>query len=95
MNKDVIPKGDYCYDENGRCPYWSKDKTLPEQENGRCAFLGKSDWDLNEEKYITEYWVGKKHIQLDRAHSSHELGFPGGGLLWDECKECGINRDVA
>ena len=49
MNKHRIPKGIYCYDENGNCPYWSIDKSLPEQENGYCAYLKQSDWDINEE----------------------------------------------
>ena len=50
MNKNKIPKGMYCYDDNGYCPYWSEDKSLPEQENGYCAYLHKSDHD-----YFIEY----------------------------------------
>jgi hypothetical protein len=40
MNKDksVIPKGYFCYDENGVCPYWSIKEDLPEQENGFVVF---------------------------------------------------------
>jgi len=40
-----IPKGIYCYNENGVCPYWSIDSTKPEQENGYCAFLEVGDWE--------------------------------------------------
>ena len=36
----VIPNGIYCYDENGKCPYWSLREDLPEQYNGFCDFLG-------------------------------------------------------
>jgi Fe-S-cluster containining protein len=68
-----IPKDTmYCYDtEPGhsfktfrRCPFHRRFDFLPEQENGYCYFLNKSDVDLD-----------------------------GWGLLWDECKECGINYE--
>jgi len=95
-DESVIPKGLYCYTridgKHTRCPYWARLKDAKHQENGYCAFLEKSDWELNEEKYIKEYWLGDEHIQLDRAYSSHEMGFCD-SLLWDECKECGINMD--
>ena len=41
----VIPKGIYCYDKNGTCPYWSKHPDHEEQENGYCAFLEYGDWE--------------------------------------------------
>lgn len=41
-----IPKGCYCYDENGLCPYWDKDLTKPDQENGYCHYLKKGDDEL-------------------------------------------------
>lgn len=58
-----IPKGCYCYDENGLCPHWEKRHDKPEQENGYCHYLQKGDWDFTF------------------------------GLLWDQCKECGVNLD--
>jgi hypothetical protein len=60
--EELIPQGLYCYDENGKCPFWWKDIDKPEQENGYCLYMKKGDWDL------------------------------GGGLLWDQCKECGVNE---
>jgi len=53
-DKKLIPKGLYCYTfKNGKravCPYWSTDKVHTiYQENGYCEYLGKGDWDLNEE----------------------------------------------
>ena len=48
-----IPKGIYCYDENGRCPYWERKKA----GEGYCHVIQKSSY-----------------------------------LLWDQCKECGINE---
>jgi hypothetical protein len=64
-NYDKIPKGVYCYDENGICPYWSKQKDKPDHDNGYCSFLGRGDWEVE-----------------------------GLSLLWDQVKECGLNRDI-
>lgn len=59
MNKDIskIPRGIYCYDENGTCPYWRK-----VGENGFCDYME----------------LGDENLDI--------------GLLWDQCKECGINE---
>lgn len=43
---DCIPKGDYCYDKNGTCRFWSLDKNRFTQENGYCSYLSKGDWDF-------------------------------------------------
>lgn len=64
-----IPKGIYCYDEHGRCPYWSVvHEHVSMFDNyepvAYCSFIGKDDREL------------------------------GGGLLWDQCKECGIKDDI-
>jgi hypothetical protein len=40
----VIPKGCYCYDKNGNCPYWDAMSDKPSQMNGWCWFLEKGDW---------------------------------------------------
>jgi hypothetical protein len=48
VNTSKIPRGVYCHDHNGTCPYWSIDKSLPEQENGYCAYLKQSDWDISQ-----------------------------------------------
>lgn len=47
--KSVIPKGDYCYDEDGSCPYLDCATNLEKQSNGFCWFLGKGDWMPSEE----------------------------------------------
>ena len=40
----------YCYNSAGLCPFWdSKPGQYPKQEDGYCHYLGKSDWDINEE----------------------------------------------
>jgi hypothetical protein len=88
INKDtsVIPKGDYCYNEKGNCPYWSMKKGLPKQENGYCDYLGQSDYERNEEKGDIK-WSNKDGI-VTTITKPHEIGI---SLLWDQVKECGEN----
>lgn len=81
-----IPRGYYCYGKHRKpCPFWSVDKTKPEQENGYCSYLGRGDWELNEEKR----WFTDDDPTL---RSGHEIGIPM-SLLWDQCKECHIKID--
>lgn len=62
--KKVIPKGGYCYDENGKCPFWDTMPSMDKQSCGYCHWLQKGDWEED-----------------------------GTFLLWDQCKECGVNDD--
>jgi hypothetical protein len=43
-----IPKGFYCYDGNGTCPFWSLNSEREEQNNGYCSYLKEGDWDVEE-----------------------------------------------
>lgn len=94
MKKDesLIPKGPYCYTYVGDmykiCPYWDSKKDLPEQANGYCHFLEKSDMDLAEETEFTDMKTGEKSKGMELP-----IGI-GTGLLWDQCKECGINDEM-
>ena len=83
---NLIPRGVYCYDEVGVCPYWDSDKDKPYQYNGYCWFLEKGDWDLNKEKKWT-------NTQTGEIETGDEIGLPM-SLLWDQCKECGIDDDI-
>ena len=67
-----IPKGIYCYDSRGNCPFWSLRKDKPPQRNGHCSYLNRGDWEIDDTPE----------------------GFPAsaGSLLWDQCKECGVNE---
>lgn len=78
-DKSVIPYGYYC----DGCPYWSLRADLPHQENGYCAFLGKSDWDMNEEAGMIQ---GQRFdgTPVDPV-SAHDMNM---SLLWDSVKEC-------
>jgi len=80
----MIPKGYYCYDENGTCPYWRKDIEHDlYQENGYCEFLQKGDYELNREMVLRDTKTGKQKIAAD-------IGIKA-SLLWDKVKECGKN----
>lgn len=43
----VVPRGMYCYDEKGNCPYWDKAENAEEQNNGYCWLMRKGDWDTD------------------------------------------------
>jgi len=97
--ESVIPeKTCYCYEslkqrkDNpmrleviGQCPYLDYDDEKPEQYNGYCWFLKKGDWEMNGETELTDMKTGK-------AMSGDDIGLPF-SLLWDMCKECGINDE--
>jgi hypothetical protein len=84
-DKTSIPRGCYCYDENGLCPYWNLKEDLPEQYNGYCGFLGKTDMDLAREMEM-------KNLKTGEVCQGDELPIPV-SLLWDQCKMCGVNDD--
>ena len=102
-----IPNGYYCCDyiNDTICPFWDlKDDEYPEYENGYCYFLGKSDWDLNEESFKTARITSSKNEKLNGRKisdliddeidpvSGKKCHFPM-SLIWDQCKECNINMD--
>jgi hypothetical protein len=43
----IIPRGDYCYDENGTCPFLTCWDEMGKQNNGYCNLLQKGDWHQN------------------------------------------------
>jgi len=95
----IIPKGDYCYtsmgiikNEDGRpyrkikpCPFWDKNEEKHYQECGYCHLLGIGDWENNDVKEYVNDETGEKK-------TANEIGLPM-SLLWDKCKECGLNYD--
>jgi hypothetical protein len=91
----LIPKGYYCYArinaKRSYCPFYFTDKTRHQQENGYCSYLEKGDWDINNE--YPEYIECQKRQQdgtykKEMIHKSELLPM---SLLFDACKECGIN----
>jgi hypothetical protein len=86
--KRLIPKGYFC-DE---CPFHFIDKSKPIQENGYCSYLKKGDWDFNLEHAEDDVEVTTRH--KDGTYTScieKYKNLPSTSLLWDDCKECGIN----
>lgn len=83
----VIPRGIYCYDEKGVCPYWYRDIEYEEHVNGWCEYMAKYDWERNLENGNME-WIGKDGITF--VTKPNEVPF---SLLWDQVKECGINLE--
>lgn len=88
----IIPEGMYCYTGSGfekgiykikLCPYWDAIKDVEEQECGYCHYLEYGDTYLNDTTILCDEKTGEKQ-------TPDEIGIPG-GLLWDQCKECGIN----
>ena len=86
MDEKVIPEGEYCYDENGNCPYFSH------EEVGRakitfCKFLNKGCiGNVSDEEF--DYF--KYFHNTSKDEDIWEL-YPL-DLLWDQVKECGINN---
>lgn len=96
MKKDEskIPMGLYCYtsDHNGEymlCPYWDRVEGAPEQADGYCKFLEKSDIDLGREsRENPDVVISENGVEVNKEDVPD---FIFTGLLWDQVKECGIN----
>jgi len=101
-----IPYGYYCYEfnRNQACPFWeSKPGQYPKQEDGYCHFLGKSDWELNEEsnksaKIIYSHDGSMDDMLVSELEDDDDIDPVSGkkchfpmSLLWDQCKECETN----
>jgi hypothetical protein len=67
------------------------DSTKPVQENGYCSYLGRGDWEMNDDRK----WTCEKQLsdgtyaKYETLLSGHEIGLPM-SLLWDQVKECAI-----
>lgn len=97
-----IPHGMYCYTvisvdwktgimKTDTCPFWDYDETQEEQHGGYCHYLKNGDWERNKEINDKSIIISEK----DKGKTVSEVigeDFPS-SLLWDQCKECGINDD--
>jgi hypothetical protein len=91
----LIPKGYYCHGKNNCdiCPFWSLDLSRPYHENGYCSYLGKGDWDINDEypEYITIIRKQDDGNYKNEIVNKNESPIYGQfSLLWDKCKECNV-----
>ena len=100
-----IPRGSYCYkfvkmtyDEElklpvritKKCPYWKRIEDLHYQENGYCKYLGRGDYERNNSDEIFQE-IDPKTNTVKQEWKASEMPIPI-GLLWDQCKECGIKE---
>ncbi len=86
MTKEIPISEFYCHtdgDSNDVCPYWSLRDDLPKNENGYCSFLGKSDWDLNEEQGTVKV-TNKNHksVTQENTHIFHV------SMLFEKLRGC-------
>lgn len=88
----VIPEGVYCYDQNGGCPYY-KPKSFGGVEVPFCSYLGLGGTEGSLKQGQTEADAEADHQKL-LAHFGSEEAMDEAlplMLLFDSCKECGIN----
>lgn len=66
-----IPTGQYCYDENGVCPFWSKHPEHGYQNDGHCSLKQLSDWEDN-----TLLWDQVKEcgFNIEEAFDEYSIG---------------------
>jgi ribA/ribD-fused uncharacterized protein len=68
----LIPKGIYCYDNEGICPYWSKHPDHAEQEDGYCAFLECGDWEEEKNPSVSLLWDQVKECRYNECTEEEE-----------------------
>lgn len=85
MEKDVsvIPEGVYCYSGKYTCPYWGQN----ERGVVYCQYLDLYDYS---DFYYDEYEM----TDIEYKHASGDGKQNTSIILWDSCKECGINEDM-
>ena len=87
-----IPKGYYCHDNKmNTCIYWGMRADLPENENGTCFLLGKSDCDLNEEADPIEVTHFAQNPHRETHRTLEDAHIYNMSMLWDKLKECNAN----
>ena len=113
INKDIIPKGDYCYSGSRglgnkgykACPFWRIHYISASSSDKKHKYTQRSKEDNFKSKQIIEadkYPLYNSncdakfpHYQIGECTLLHisDLDQIGFGLLWDQCKECGINTE--
>ena len=93
LDESIIPKGVYCE----KCPYWKcrkeiDDKEVHSQNYGYCLYLGKGDLEINAEAHWRRVYTKEGGEEKGELQSADEIGLCM-SLLWDGCKECGINDE--
>lgn len=67
--EQYIPKGIYCYDENGICPFWDLSRNHERQLNGYCHYMKIGDW-MEDGNWLYLLWDQVKECDIndDREH---------------------------
>jgi hypothetical protein len=95
LNEKLIPKGVYCDD----CPYWGKmslyddigEITFPYCFYIQTGSVPNGGWDNNEFERLSKLL----NLSTDIKNSDNTLfNLLDADLLWDGCKECGVNDDI-
>lgn len=82
----LIPEGHYCYGKNGRCLFWVY-KEINGVKIPYCNHLLRGDVsDISD----TDFEILKKFYGCKCDEDLYKI-FKG-EMLWDQCKECGINE---
>ena len=90
MDKSLIPKGVYCYDENGMCPYHKYIDTISEYENNGNNCQHRKDCD--EVCGTTPNNSCKTYVY--KCEYMNYTDYEQESLLWDQVKECGENDEM-
>lgn len=87
IDDSKIPKGVYCYDEKGVCPYYSQKVVAFDIIIPYCLYLDQGDLcGLTNEEFLK-----LKKIWAKTDEELYKM-FPL-DLLWDSVKECGVNEE--
>jgi len=104
MNTNKISKGIYCYDENGKCPYFTSlqiydklsytdenESPLPPIEIPYCLYTKKGSLPNGDWKN-NEF----KRLQDHFGYTEDEVydNLLQDDLLWDQVKSCGKNKYI-
>lgn len=84
--KKYIPKGIYCYDENGTCK-WMKRIGYRKIHRINCEFANEC------EEKCWESYDTQCQLFVYRCEYLKYTDFEEESLLWDFCKECNVKRD--
>jgi hypothetical protein len=92
LKKELIPEGQYC----DKCPFFTWLRVYDDIGHisiPYCLYLQQGSypnngWDNNEFERLL-YLLN----QTEEEICNYETGLLGLDLLWDQCKECGINNE--
>ncbi len=79
MDETLIPKGNYCYDDNGTCPYWRVDRAI------KADFYG---FGYQESVWCDYLKVNSAALDFEGIYEKNGSKCYTGHKLNDQCKIC-------